>query len=98
MATDTGHVAHKKTHKLFYREILLEKATDTGHVAQINFCRVVLVPRYRRLTFVESYSYLAIDDQKEGVASRPLLFGLTPLCDSPLVGQSPFVGPLPLVG
>ena len=32
------------------------------HFFTINFCGVVLVPRYRRLTFVESYSYLAIDD------------------------------------
>ena len=35
-ATDTGHVAHKKTHKLIYREILLEKATDTGRYITIN--------------------------------------------------------------
>ena len=31
-ATDTGQVA-QKINKLFYREILLEKATNTGHVA-----------------------------------------------------------------
>ena len=34
--------------------------------SMINFSGVVLVPRYRRLTLVESYSYLAIDDQTTG--------------------------------
>ena len=40
----------------------------------INFSGVVLVP-------------LAIDDQKEEVASRPPLFGLTPLGVSPFVQE-----------
>ena len=71
-ATFTGHELHQKKNKLFYMEIPLEKATFTGH--ELHKKKQVILQgnsfgkgdvhwtRIAQLTFVESYSYLAIDD------------------------------------